>query len=41
MIELRTINTPRLPVQVLAGGEGADLGTCCTTPAASQRNTPS
>jgi pimeloyl-ACP methyl ester carboxylesterase len=25
MIELRTIDTPRLPVQVLQGGEGADL----------------
>ncbi len=27
MIELRTITTPLLPVQVLQGGEGADLGT--------------
>jgi pimeloyl-ACP methyl ester carboxylesterase len=25
MIELRTINTPRIPVQVLQGGKGADL----------------
>jgi pimeloyl-ACP methyl ester carboxylesterase len=25
MIELRTVNTPHLPIQVLQGGEGADL----------------